>query len=495
MSSSEKQTEVKTTSIVDHMLFGRRKIFSSVDEITPDNIIEVLEKAYSVHLMNRGEINYLYDYYRGKQPILQRIKEIRPEICNNVVVNLAFAIVDFKVGYQCGSPMQYTAAKSLEGLSAKVEDLNNLMDYENKATKDKDLIESQMICGTGYRCALPDDLVNPEEDEAPFEINNLRASNTFVIYSNKIGEKSLAGVTYWASNNYTGEFDQFNIMDGYVFAIYTPKWYIEIKDGKVVSVLPNNLGMIPIIEYPLNNARLGAFEIVISLLDALSMIESNRLDGLEGFVQAFIKFVNCDISKEEYEEFLAMGAIKVSSHEGKNADVDIVSKELSQDQAQTEVNDIVHMILTICGMPAQGDANSSDSSNNGAMLVKNGWTSAESRAKGYSLMFESSEKELLKVIFKILRDNGVLDLKVSDIKMVFPRLNYENVQSKVQALIQMLDNEKIHPLDAYSHSGLFTDPETAYTNGMKWYEEQLDRFKVGEDDVPTSGQGTSEDTE
>lgn len=495
MSNSEKQAEITSTSIINHMMFGRRKIFSSVDEVTPDNIISVLEKAYGVHLMNRGEINYLYDYYRGNQPILNRIKEIRPEICNNIVVNFAFAIVDFKVGYQCGSPMQYTAAKSIEGLSAKIEELNNLMDYENKATKDKDLIESQMICGTGYRAALPDDYVNSEEDEAPFEINNLRASNTFVIYSNKIGEKPLAGVTYWASSDYTGEFDEYTVINGYVFAIYTPKWYIEIKDGKIIRAVPNNLGMIPIIEYPLNNARLGSFEIVMAILDAISLVESNRLDGLQGFVQAFIKFINCDITKEEYEEFLAMGAIKVSSHEGKNADVDIVSKELSQDQAQTEVDDLVHMMLTICGMPAQGDANSSDSSNNGAMLVKNGWTSAESRAKGYSLMFEASEKELLKVIFKILRDKNVLDLKVSDIKMVFPRLNYENVQSKVQALVQMLDNEKIHPLDAYSHSGLFTDPETAYTNGMKWYNEQLDRFKVGEDDVPRSRQGTIEDTE
>ena len=59
--------------------------------------------------------------------------------------------------------------------------------------------------------------------------------------------------------------------------------------------------MIPIIEYPGNNARLGSFEIVLPLLDAINNVESNRMDGMEQLVQAFIKFINCDITKEEYE--------------------------------------------------------------------------------------------------------------------------------------------------------------------------------------------------
>lgn len=35
--------------------------------------------------------------------------------------------------------------------------------------------------------------------------------------------------------------------------------------------------MIPIFEYPANNARLGSFEIVLPLLDTINNIESNRM--------------------------------------------------------------------------------------------------------------------------------------------------------------------------------------------------------------------------
>lgn len=501
MSQTTSNSEQSVLPLVSHMLFGRRKIYTSVPEINESNVVDVVTKAYNVHLMNRGEIKYLYDYYKGKQPILERIKEIRPNICNNITINRAYEIVSFKVGYQCGNSMLYTASKSEEGLSAKVEELNNLMNYEDKPKKDKDLVTWQMICGTGYRIALPDD-IDSEEDEAPFSISTLRPTDTFVIYSDRIGEKPMCGVTYWVDADYTGELGA-NGLQGYIFAVYTKDRYYEIKGGALnvfaegIYSMRNTLGMIPIIEYPANEARLGAFEIVIDILDAISKVESNRLDNLESVVQSFLKFINCDITPEEYEEFLAKGAIKVASHEGKNADVDIVAKEISQDQAQTEVDDLYQTVLTICGIPSQGNGNSSDSSNNGAMIVKNGWSSAEARAKDLQLMFESSEKSMLKIVLKILRDKSVLDLKVSDIEIKAPRRNYEDLVGKVDALIKMLSNSKIDPKDAYTASGLFTDPETAYENGMKWYEQELDRYEQqitanegDEDDVRGSGQAT-----
>lgn len=488
--------------ISEHILHGRKKILSSVDEINSDNLLDVLQKAMLVHLQNKSDIDYLYDYYKGDQPILRRVKEIRPDIINNIPINHANAIVSFKVGYQFGIPMQYTANRVENGIPAEIEDLNSLMSYENKAKKDKDLGEWQMICGTGYKITLPDDVLSEEEDEAPFEINILEPSRTFVIYSAKIGGKPLAGVTFWIDGDYTGSDNSAtpSLLNGYVIAVYTPTQYFEIKNGKVSKLLKNTLGMIPIVEYPLNNARLGAFEVVIDILNAISEIESNRLDGLEQFVQAFIKFVNCDIDENEYQRFLELGAIKVASHEGKNADVDMVTSELSQTQTQTLVDDLYNSVLTICGVPSQSNANTSDSSNNGAVLVKNGWSSAESRAKDAEVMFEASERETLKIVLKILRDKGVLNLKVSDIKMVFPRRNYEDIQSKVQALVSMLSNEKIHPKDAYAHCGLFTDPETASENGLKWYKEQLDAWNLedveSEDkNVPGSGQTATDDTE
>ena len=68
------------------LLCGRRVIYTDVEEITDGNVVSVLQKALAIHLQNRAEIDYLYRYYKGDQPILYRRKEVRPEINNTCLL-------------------------------------------------------------------------------------------------------------------------------------------------------------------------------------------------------------------------------------------------------------------------------------------------------------------------------------------------------------------------------------------------------------------------
>lgn len=169
------------------VMFGRRIIKTSVTEITEDNVVDVLNKAMATHSINRSEIDYLWKYYRGDQPILRRKKDVRPEICNKIVENRANEIVSFKVGYLCGEPIQYVSRKGGEEIVSQINALNEMMFAEDKAAQDQELVEWQMVCGTAYRLVLPDE--PGEEDEAPFELYTLDPRDTFVVYSNEIGNK------------------------------------------------------------------------------------------------------------------------------------------------------------------------------------------------------------------------------------------------------------------------------------------------------------------
>ena len=445
-------------------MFGRRVIKSSVGEITQDNVVDVLLKALEKHNKNRSEINYLWDYYRGKQPILNRVKTVRPEICNKIVENRANEIVSFKVGYLCGEPIQYVSRNGQDGVVNAITRLNELMFSEDKAAQDQEIVEWQMICGTAFRLVLPDE--NGEEDDCPFELYTLDPRDTFVVYSNEIGNKPLMAVKYCVDD------DQITH-----YSIYTENYYYEIDDTivNISKCKPHALGMIPIFEYPANNARLGAFEIVLPLLDAMNNIESNRMDGIEQVIQAFIKFVNCDISKEEFEEFQALGAIKVKSVDGQTADVGVVTTDLNQTQSQTLKDDCYQAILTICGMPNR-NGGTSTSDTGAAVLLRDGWSLAEARAKDSEHIFKKAEKKMLKLVLRICRDTtDDIDLRLGDIEMKFTRRNYENIQSKAQVLDTMLKNPKIHPQLAYESCGMFSDAEGAYAISMKYYEEQREK--------------------
>ena len=65
-----------------------------------------------------------------------------------------------------------------------------------------------------------------------------------------------------------------------------------------------------------------------------------------------------------------------------------------------------------------------------------------------------------------------LSLKLSNVEIRFTRRNYENIAEKANVLITMLNNNKIHPKLAFEHSGLFIDPELAYSTSMSYAEEQ-----------------------
>ena len=446
----------------ERQLFGRDVITIDEVEITDKNITDILDKVMSIHTKNRNDIQYLWNYYRGKQPILYRKKKVRPEICNRIVENRANEIVSFKVGYLCGEPIQYIGRSGSEAISKAISELNEMMFSENKATQDKKVVEWQAICGTAYRLVLPD--TRGGEDDAPFEMYTLDPRDTFVVYSNEVGDKPLLAVKYCTTDT-----------NDYIYSVYSAKHFWKIKNGAIDESKDHALGVVPIIEYPANTARLGAFEIVLPLLDEINNIASNRMDGIEQFIQAFMKFINCEITKEEYLEFLELGAIKVKSHEGMNADVDMVSSELNQSQTQIAKDDAHSAVIEITGMPNR-NGGSSTSDTGQAVVLRDGWTLAESRAKDSELMFKESEQQTLKLILRIIRDTqGLSDelyaLKLKDIALQFTRRNYENIQSKAQVLTQMLAQDKIHPRLAFAHCGMFHDPEDAYRVSEQYAKE------------------------
>ena len=110
-------------------------------------------------------------------------------------------------------------------------------------------------------------------------------------------------------------------------------------------------------------------------------------------------------------------------------------------------------------------------------------------------MFKKSEKKMLKLVLRICRDLGDINLGLKDIDMKFTRRNYEAIQSKSQVLVSMLQQPKIHPMLAFTHCGLFTDPESAYAMSMKYHEEEQEKMAEQMANQPTDEDADEETKE
>ena len=432
-------------------MFGRKEILTSVDAVTRENLTRVLSRALAVHRLNSQQIDYLYRYMRGEQPILNRTKDVRPEICNKVVENHAFEAVQFTSGYFLGEPVTYVRRGDRTDASAEIGMLNDYMFYEDEESHNKDLATWMAIGGVAYKMVLPDREAGTDEEDAPFEIDTPDPRETFVVYHSGFGHKRVLGAQEIWRERDDGSFE-------YLICGYTKTHYFEVLDGTTVRVWrPHSLGDIPIYEYRLNMMRMGCFEAAVPLLDAINNIMSNRLDGLEQFIQSFLKFINCDVESDTVESLRKMGAIVIKSANGLMADVQLVSQELNQQQTQTMVDYLYDQVLVICGMPSTTKGGASTSDTGQAVLLRDGWTQCEARAKDTEKLFKRSEKDFLRMVLHIIRETRDFNLSLAEIECKFTRRQHDNLQSKTQALLQMLE-AGIAPEEAIATCGLFNDP-------------------------------------
>ena len=445
---------------------GRRPVYTTWREVTAQTLPLVMAECGPTFFANRAEADYLLGYYRGRQPVLSREKAVRPEINNRVVENRAKEAVDFKVGYQLAECIQYVSRPGdSEGgddvLARQMRELNALMYSEDKASQDRDLFEWMCIAGCGYRMVLPDPPA--ERRGAPFSMWVLDPRSTFVVRSADFAHRVLAGVCASVERE-----------RGEVWTVYTPQRVFEYAGGRVLSETGNPLGAVPVVEYPLNPSRMGVFEAALPLLDALNLLDSNRLDGVEQTVQSLMKFVNCDIDEKTFDAMMRKGAVKVTSADGVNGDVGFITNNLDQSQTQVLKDDLLKGIFNVCGVPNHAGAGASSSDTGAAVMLRDGWTQAEAHAKSYELAFKASEREFLRVALSICERAGAKapSLDVRDVDLAFNRRNYENALAKSQILTTMLSSEWVHPQLAFQSSGLFCDPEAAYLQSKDWHDER-----------------------
>lgn len=451
-----------------YLCYGRRPILSDVEEITPDNVQKVVMDALSVHNMNAADIRYLFDVYKGRQDILSRVKDVRPEINNKVVVNRANEIVSFKTSYLLGEPTQYiSSASASDNISEKLTKLNEFMRLEGKDGKDIELANWFHICGVAYRLVLPDSQTR-DPHGSPFNIYTLDPRNTFVINYSGVGNYPLAGVHIVR-----------RIEKPDLLCVYTKNWYMEFDNASpsispvLVKAEPVSYPEVPIVEYRHNQVRMGAFEPVLSQLHEINVVESNRIDAIEQHVQALLVFENCDVDEAGYDEMRQRGAIKIKSTSGVAAKVYAVENSLDQSGAQQTIDDLQASIYDICGMPSTQNGGASTSDTGAAVIFRDGWQQAEARAKETEGYFRQAEQRFLSNVLSICRNVRDVNIELDEVVPHFTRRNYADLLTKSQVLTTMLATNKIAPKLAFESCGLFIDSEAAYQLSQK-YAEQME---------------------
>ena len=476
--------------------YGRIKIFTDAKEITRENVVEIFDSAYAIHQNNAIKEDTLFTYERGKQDILNRVKPIRSDINERLVINKASQIVDIHVGYCFGNPITYVQRGKVEDDSRKPETtedednnyiamINKMMAEQGKARKDIELARDYMICGLGYQMVCKNDNAS---HYSPFKITTLNPRTTFVVYRNDAFREPIMGCTYIIN------------ADGSITAtMYTKKMCFKLvrfvtddKQYKGLESVPNMLDEIPIVEFE-HTDRMGVFEKVIPILDKANVLNSDRINDVAQHVQSLLWLHNCMIDDEKKKKLIDGDGVIVtkSNGDGKEAKIAYLSQILNQSEVQTFADFLYRQVEEITSTPSWQEA--SGGSTTGAMQLSNGWQSLELSAKSVEQTFIEPENQILRLVAKVIENDkrGYANIKkvdVSDIEPHFTRNKNYDLLSKTNALATMI-NTGVDGLWAFQTVGLFSDAEQAYIDSQK----TIDAVQKKNTEKPSTNADKSED--
>lgn len=469
-------------TVISNDLFGRLDIYASSDDITVDNVVSELNTALPYHVQNLLQEDFLYWYRRNVQPILNRTKEVRPEIMNKVQENHADEIVAFKNGYFLTKPAFYVARNNK--VQDKVNRLNEFLYRSYKHEADNKTVDWFHTVGKGVVYVEPD---HDNDPETPIHAFALDPRSAFVVKSLRPGNEPVMGVNMVV------------VDDVAKFDVFTRQWIFHLSGGvtgkmlttqvnsdflatavSVDSYEPNPLGLIPIIEYRYNSINMGAFESVLPLLDEINNIVSNACDGVEQFIQSLAVATNCEFPEGTTSNDIRKAGMIVLKSIGENkADFKILSQPLDQTQTKVLVDHLKNEVYRICSMPLVSEHGTTYDTTGSAVLANSGWYQADCAARNTEDLFRESNKQFDRIFVEILRRRGLLDINLSDFELHFDHGETANVQSKAQAF-QTLLTAGLQPELAAKKSGISNDPVADMKASEAWL-----KMRWGDPNKPT----------
>jgi SPP1 family phage portal protein len=432
--------------------YGRKIAYTNVDTITANNVVKVIGSTIGIFNWNKPVIKYLWDYYKGDQPILYRHKLTNEDITNKIVENHAYEIVQFKVGQTYGEPIQFISRKDDETINKAVDTLNDFMADANKQEKDIKAGEWQSATGTSFKA------VQPKNGDVPFRIVAPTPMNTYVVY-NESTEEPMLVVQELKDED-----------ENWYKMAFSDTMSFRIVDSKVVEAKLHTYGEIPIVEFPNNHERISDIELVVGMLDAINNMQSNRMDSIQQFVEYWVKFVNCEVDEETFAKMKMNHALTVKSiNKDNKSDVEIMTQELNQTQCQVAKDDLLDNLQAILAIPNRESQNSGGDTQ-GAVSLRAGWDFSKTRAKQKDPIVKSAEKRLAIVTLNVLRLAGN-DLKLSprDFDVQINHSPLDNLYTKTQALAQMLQ-AGINPRIAVATCGLWGDAEKVSLQSQPYFD-------------------------
>lgn len=389
--------------------------------------LKALISCLKEHTESIDRFTTLKDLYDGKHAILERSKTQTDLANNKLMINHAEYITDFATAYFMGNPIKYTFPEE----ETRTDDDSLLQAFRkaNITQVDTELARDLSIFGIGIEYVYQD-------KEGNTKSTNLDPRTAFLIVDDTVEENSLLGVHRIKkrdiNNKEIGEVIK-AITDNTVYTYGFKNDTLNLINEEI-----NIFNQVPVIEYWNKVNQKGDFESVVSLINAYNLLQSDRVNDKEQYVDSLLVLYGTlagDNSEEKLKtarELKRLGLLELS--EGDK--VEYLSKTFHEADVELLKKSIIEDIHKISKVPNLTDENFAGNSSGVAMKYK--LLGLEQLAQTKEEYYRIGLKERIKLYANILNIK-MISINVDNIEMTFIRSLPVN-ELEIAQLITYLNN-------------------------------------------------------
>lgn len=294
---------------------------------------EVIAFCIKEHQKELERLNRLSDTYDGKHEILKRKKDSSNDL-TNVMVNNAKYVTDMNVGFTFGNPIAYTPGKD-----KNIDPVIDAFDEMSIKKHDRELGKDLSVFGVGYELhylAIEKDITVPK-------ITCIDPRGMFLVTDDTVEGHPLFAVRYIQKFDLKGEVLGWNV------EVYSPQWYIvyrvenlEFKEPTRLKIKPHFYNAVPVVEFRNNEEKQGDFEQAMSLINAYNVLQSDRINDKEAFIDAILVLYGFNLEETTHFEAGDKNMLEAPAKENgvgaewltktfSEKDVDVLSKSIEKD--------------------------------------------------------------------------------------------------------------------------------------------------------------------
>lgn len=391
------------------------------DSIVTSDLQELIKKCFIKFKSQQFNYQIYKDFYENNTDSIMADYSMQDAQSNRrIPTNFAKKFVQMEVGYSLGNPVTYISKSNNKNLIATID--YNIGSWSK--SQDQRLRKESEIYGVSYEL----DYINSDGE---FAATTLTPQNCFVLTDGTAENNVVMAMHYFVRDFDVNNINlqDINIKKEYL-DVYLPGRIIHydatggvlIPIGEESNIFPK----VPIIVCPANDEMQSGFHDIIHLMQAYNDIESDEVNLINDYRNAYLVFKGGDIDTENLKKMKSDGIMSVPE----GGDVSWLIKNIQDGFIQNALENIENKIYDVMN---ETNLNKDFTSNTSSLAIKIKLTNLENKLAGVEALFEIALRQRLRNLSDYLTIKTGQGFDVRDLKIQFTR----NLPSDLTSLAQV----------------------------------------------------------